>query len=57
MKALILWWDEAQWPLAREALHAAGRRDLIGRAVGCLVPPDHGAAPGLARPPGRRARG
>jgi uncharacterized radical SAM protein YgiQ len=45
MKALILWWDEAQWPLAREALVEAGRRDLIGKAVGCLVPPeraDHG---------------
>jgi uncharacterized radical SAM protein YgiQ len=57
MKALILWWDEAQWPLAREALNAAGRRDLIGRSVGCLVPPERGAAPGLARVSGRRARG
>jgi uncharacterized radical SAM protein YgiQ len=57
MKALILWWDEAQWPLAREALSAAGRRDLIGRALGCLVPPDHGAATRMARPSGRRAPG
>jgi radical SAM superfamily enzyme YgiQ (UPF0313 family) len=31
MKALILWWDETQWPLAREALRKAGRADLIGR--------------------------
>jgi uncharacterized radical SAM protein YgiQ len=57
MKALILWWDEAQWPLAREALSAAGRRDLIGRAMGCLVPPDHGAVHRTARPSGRRAPG
>jgi uncharacterized radical SAM protein YgiQ len=38
MKALILWWDEAQWPLAREALRKAGRADLIGRRPDCLVP-------------------
>ncbi|HWA74991.1 MAG TPA: YgiQ family radical SAM protein [Polyangiaceae bacterium] len=56
MKALILWWDEAQWPLAREALQAAGRRDLIGRGAGCLVPPDHGERRGAPKPPGRRAR-
>ncbi len=42
MKALIFYWDEAEWPLAREALRKAGRADLIGRAPGCLVPPDHG---------------
>jgi uncharacterized radical SAM protein YgiQ len=41
MKALILWWDEAQWPLAREALEKAGRADLIGKRPECLVPPDH----------------
>jgi uncharacterized radical SAM protein YgiQ len=46
MKALILWWDEAQWPLAREALNAAGRRDLIGRAAACLVPPEHATSAG-----------
>jgi uncharacterized radical SAM protein YgiQ len=40
MKALILWWDETQWPLAREALKKAGRRDLIGRGPDCLVPPE-----------------
>jgi uncharacterized radical SAM protein YgiQ len=45
MKALILWWDEKQWPLAREALKKAGRTDLIGKRPDCLVPPDHGARP------------
>jgi len=38
MKALLYWWDEAQWSLAREALRAAGRSDLIGPAPRCLVP-------------------
>jgi uncharacterized radical SAM protein YgiQ len=38
-KALLLYWDPAQHALAREALLAAGRRDLIGRAPHCLVPP------------------
>lgn len=33
MKALLLWWDPKQWPLAREALRAAGRSDLIGKLV------------------------
>jgi uncharacterized radical SAM protein YgiQ len=45
MKALLFYWDSAQWPLAREALARAGRRDLIGRAAHCLVPPDHGSRP------------
>ncbi len=45
MKALLYWWDPEKWPLAREALRAAGRQDLIGRAPRCLVP--HGPA---ARP-------
>ena len=44
MKALILWWDEASWPLAREALIKAGRQDLIGRGPRCLIPPDWGAS-------------
>jgi uncharacterized radical SAM protein YgiQ len=57
MKALILWWDEAQWPLAREALNAAGRRDLIGRSAGCLVPPERAGAPNRPRAFGRRAPG
>ncbi len=43
MKALIFYWDEQHWPLAREALMKAGRSDLIGRAPHCLVPPDYGA--------------
>jgi hypothetical protein len=42
MKALIFYWDEEHWPLAREALKLAGRGDLIGRAPHCLVPPDYG---------------
>ncbi|MFO0664671.1 MAG: YgiQ family radical SAM protein [Polyangiaceae bacterium] len=40
MKALIFYWDEQHWPLAREALRAAGRADLIGRGPSCLVPPE-----------------
>jgi uncharacterized radical SAM protein YgiQ len=44
MKALIFWWDEASWPLAREALEKAGRRELIGRGPRCLIPPDWGAS-------------
>lgn len=42
MKALIFWWDEGNWPLAREALKKAGRGDLIGRSPHCLVPPEYG---------------
>jgi uncharacterized radical SAM protein YgiQ len=42
MKALIFYWDEEHWPLARDALKLAGRTDLIGRAPHCLVPPDYG---------------
>jgi hypothetical protein len=34
-----LYWDPSQQPLAREALLAAGRGDLIGRHPRCLVPP------------------
>jgi hypothetical protein len=41
MKALLFYWDPASWPLAREALRKAGRKDLIGRAPRCLVPPEH----------------
>lgn len=66
LKALILWWDEAQWPLSREALIAAGRRDLIGHRPDCLVPPERGRGMvrgepkphtrviGAGRPPVRR---
>jgi uncharacterized radical SAM protein YgiQ len=39
MKALLFYWDSAHWPLAREALKKAGRRDLIGRGPRALVPP------------------
>ncbi len=58
MKALIFYWDEQHWPLAREALVKAGRRDLIGNGPRCLVPPDRGpgARPGAARAPHRRPR-
>jgi hypothetical protein len=38
-KALLLYWDEAQWPLVREALAEAGRADLVGRGPAHLVPP------------------
>jgi uncharacterized radical SAM protein YgiQ len=38
MKALIFYWDETHWPLAREALRKAGRHDLIGSHTRCLVP-------------------
>ena len=40
LKALVLYWDAEQWPLAREALRQAGRRDLIGSGANCLVPSD-----------------
>ena len=40
MKALLYWWDAEQHALAREALVNAGRRDLIGLAASCLIPPD-----------------
>jgi uncharacterized radical SAM protein YgiQ len=39
-KALLLYWNPEQWPLAREALEQAGRADLIGRGPECLVPPE-----------------
>lgn len=61
MKALLFYWDEEHWPLAREALAKAGRTDLIGRGSHCLVPPDYGvtrAAPRQAsRPAGSRPTG
>ena len=38
-KALLMYWDTAQHELAREALLAAGRQDLIGIGPHCLVPP------------------
>lgn len=44
-KSLLLYWDEAQHELAREALIQAKRHDLIGHGPECLVPP---ARPGKA---------
>jgi uncharacterized radical SAM protein YgiQ len=54
MKALLFYWDEQHWPLAREALIKAGRRDLIG----VLVPVNRGGSrgPGAASTPHRGAR-
>jgi len=48
-KALLLYWDEAQWPLVREALALAKRRDLIGHGAECLVPPGPMSASAGAR--------
>jgi len=42
-KALLLYWNPEQWPLAREALIQAGREDLIGRGPHALVPPETAA--------------
>jgi uncharacterized radical SAM protein YgiQ len=44
MKALIFYWDEQHWPLAREALRKANRPELIGRRPECLVPSEQGGA-------------
>jgi uncharacterized radical SAM protein YgiQ len=49
MKALVFYWDREHWPLAREALERLGRRDLIGRAPRCLIPPGYGATAPRAR--------
>jgi uncharacterized radical SAM protein YgiQ len=57
MKALIFYWDEAHWPLAREALGKAGRSDLIGRGAHCLVPPGYGASAPRRLRSGRRNAG
>jgi uncharacterized radical SAM protein YgiQ len=54
MKALLYWWDETHHALAREALRKAGRTDLVGRAVSCLVPPEPG---GGRSAPEARGRG
>jgi uncharacterized radical SAM protein YgiQ len=58
MKALVFYWDPQHWPLAREALIEAGRRDLIGRGAHALVPPegsaDRARRPSRARRIGRR---
>src|SRR5439155_1202199 len=44
MKALLFYWDEQHWPLAREALRKAGRPELVGHRPECLVPSEHGGA-------------
>ncbi|CAN5799845.1 YgiQ family radical SAM protein [soil metagenome] len=49
MKALLFYWDEQHWPLAREALRKAGRSDLIGKGAHCLVPPEWAARAPMAR--------
>jgi uncharacterized radical SAM protein YgiQ len=54
MKALVFYWDAQHWPLAREALIEAGRRDLIGRGPEALVPPE-GAADRAAAAAARSA--
>jgi len=41
-KALLLYWDPAHHDEAREALHKAGRADLIGSGPNALVPPKTG---------------
>ena len=38
-RALLFYWKKEEWPHVREALIAWGRRDLIGRGKGKLVPP------------------
>jgi radical SAM superfamily enzyme YgiQ (UPF0313 family) len=53
MKALIFYWDENSWPLAREALAKAGRRDLVGSGPRCLVPGEHGTERRRPRGPRR----
>jgi hypothetical protein len=56
MKALIQYWDKTQHDLAREALRKVGRRDLIGRGPGCLVPAEWQSSVPLA-PDGKPPRG
>ncbi len=41
-KALLQYWDPEQHRLAREAITAAGRTDLIGSKAHQLVPPERG---------------
>lgn len=58
MKALVFYWDPQHWPLAREALRQAGRRDLIGSGPDCLVPNGPpGMGVGAAHPPRAGAGG
>lgn len=57
MKALIFYWDEQHWELAREALKSVGRSDLIGRHASALVPPDYGTSRTTGVKPGPKAYG
>jgi uncharacterized radical SAM protein YgiQ len=52
MKALIFYWDETHWPMAREALIKAKMPHLIGHGPDCLIPPEGGPH----RPPRARVR-
>jgi uncharacterized radical SAM protein YgiQ len=55
MKALVFYWDEQHWPLAREALRKVGRTDLIGSKPNCLVPA-HGGGGDERQPLARTPR-
>ena len=55
-KALLLYWDPAHHPLAREALRKAGRADLIGHRPACLIPPEGGHVGTDTRPRTPRPR-
>ena len=57
MKALVFYWDAQHWPLAREALVQAGRRDLIGHQPHHLVPPEGAMERAHARTAGPRTNG
>lgn len=59
-KALLLYWDPAHHELAREALIANGRGDLIGSGPHALVPPASGKGSlsihARGKRPGQKAR-
>ena len=50
MKSLLFYWDPQHWPLAREALVKAGRRDLIGVLIPRSERPDERSRPRTSRP-------
>lgn len=53
-RALLQYWEPRNYDLVYEALVRAGRRDLIGRAPSCLIPPrtHRRSAPRVKRPHG-----
>jgi uncharacterized radical SAM protein YgiQ len=55
-KAFLRYHDPKNWDVLREALLNMGRRDLIGNAAHCLVPPAKAGERNLAAPRGN-ARG